>query len=61
MYSRRKFAQDFKSGLRYGTGCSEVRDFLKVTLLVYLMKITCSTGLYSVFHTCRFEIGAGTN
>ena len=22
---------------------------------------TCSTGLYSVFHTYRFEIGAGTN
>jgi hypothetical protein len=39
MYSRRKFAQDFKSGLRYGRGCSEVRDFLQVTLLVYLMKI----------------------
>ena len=39
MYSSRKFAQDFKSGLRYGRGCSEVRDFLKVTLLVYLIKI----------------------
>ena len=39
MYSRLGFAQDFKSGLRYGRGCSEVRDFLKVTLLVYLIKI----------------------